>query len=221
LGIDSIKQIVDFVSNKYQNGYLSGAEFNLLWAQAENNYYSFLLGPVEQYQPGRPVPRVGLGMSETILAKLQPFIAKNHSATVTSGQLPVPADFERILAIRTMSDGEIVYVEHDRKPAALRDKIDPVTTSAPIYTPYATYWEINPSTVTTVKLDYMKTLPETKWNWSDGSGREIYNPTGSVDPLWRPTEIISIVGRLFLMLGISIKDSELIQYSNKIINTGE
>jgi hypothetical protein len=219
VSIDSIKKLFEFLINKEQGLSLSGAEFNILFRQSEYNYLTFLIGKEEQFTNGRPTPRVGLGLSQGVLAKIQPFI-KATTPTVTSGQVSVPSDFLAMLAMRTTANVEIRYAEHDRKAAYLRDKIDPVADN-PIYTPYSTYWEINPSSLTSVKLEYIGTLPQTTWNYITVNSREVYTSTGSVHPLWKDTEIMAIVGRMLRLTGVNIKDQELIQYANEIKVTGE
>ena len=74
MNINTIREYFDFLVNKYQNGDISGEEFSMLFNDSQLDYFSFLLGLPEQFQYGRPVPRVGIGMGKVVSKSLDPFI---------------------------------------------------------------------------------------------------------------------------------------------------
>jgi hypothetical protein len=64
--------------------------------------------------------------------------------------------------------------------------------------------------------------PPSKWAYTlDANGREIYSSTSSIDPLWKESDMLNIISRILKQFGISVKDNELVQYSENIKNTGE
>jgi hypothetical protein len=218
LNINTIKEAFDYITNKYQKGYTTSDEFNLLFNLYQTNYYSFLLGHIEQYQYGRSVPRVGGNMTEDIETKLSPFIKTNDALAVTLGKATKPTDFTKLIAMRTSDDKPCFRVKHDRKGSRLKSVI--LTASEdPYYVDYNTYWEV---AGTTVKIDYYPDKPDdVTWGYTDSAGREIYDSNTSTDPLWHDTEIVPILGRMLKATGIVLDDGQILQYAQSVINTGE
>lgn len=222
MNINTIKEWFDFICNSYQKGNVNGDEFNLLFNQNQLNYYDFLIGHVEQFQPGRPVTRVGLGV-ENIMTKLSPFI-KSATVAVTAQQAPKPSTgnkFARLIAMYDGSGNKIDRVEHDRKAGRVGSTVLPPV-SNPFYVEYGSYWEIYPSALTSIKIDYLPQKPDdAEWGFDDSSGREVYDADASTDPLWYDTEIAAILGRMFKSMGVVLDDGQILGYGQSIINAGE
>ena len=211
-------QFFQFILNKYQDGFVNGDEFTLLFNQAQDNYYDFLIGHVEQYQPGRPVPRIGMNMTETVSSKLAPFLKREVASAVTSQQVSKPQDFYRLIAFRDTDDNQIDRVEHDRK--AYRRKSAVVVT--PFYVDYDTYWEVLPDTVSAVNYEYYSKQPRAvTWAYTDVSGREVYDQVNSIDPLWGNADIYAIVARMLKPMGVRIDDVQVQNFAESVIQKGE
>lgn len=211
-------QFFQFILNKYQDGFVNGDEFTLLFNQAQDNYYDFLIGHVEQYQPGRPVPRIGMNITETVSSKLAPFLKREVASAVASQQVSKPQDFYRLIAFRDTDDNQIDRVEHDRK--AYRRKSVVVVT--PFYVDYDTYWEVWPDTVSAVNYEYYPKQPRAvKWAYTDVSGREVYDQVNSVDPLWGNADIYAIVARMLKPMGVRIDDVQVQNFAESVIQKGE
>ncbi len=210
--------LYQFILNKYQDGYFSGDEFTLLFNQAQNNYYDFLLGHVEQYQYGRPVPRVGINMTEQVSYKLAPFLKYEPSGVPATQQVSKPSDFGRLLAMRTDGEIELQRVEHDRKAY----RIGSVVNKTPFYVEYAGYWEVWPATVAGVKYEYYPDSPDAvKWGYTTTSGREVYDEPTSVNPKWKDVDVFSILARMLKMSGVRIDDQQVVQFAESVIQRGE
>ncbi len=225
MNIDTIKKWFDFVCNKSQKGYVSGDEFNNLFHQSQLSYYDFLIGHVEQYQPGRPIPRIGLGMTESVSTKLSPFIS-NTTVSVTSQQANKPANFGRLVAMYDANNKQIDRVEHDRRGGRISSVVLPVSNN-PFYVEYNTFWQVWPTAISEVRVDWLPQKPDdARWGYVTTSGREAYAPTGgtngvSIDPKWYDTEIAAILARMFKAMGVSIDDAQIINYGQSVINAGD
>lgn len=216
MNIDNIKQLFELIANVYQKGRISGDEFNLLFNTAQTNYYDFLIGHVEQYQPNFSKPRVGISMTEDITTKLSPFI-KVASVSVASSQATKPSDFGRLVAMRGTGNREVDRVEHDKKGGRATSSL---LASRPFYVEYSTYWEV--FNETGVNIDYYLGAPDdVKWNYTTTSGREAYTSTGSINPKWRDTEIYAILSRMLKAWGVSVDDGMVYNYANQVIKEGE
>lgn len=220
--IDKVKQIFDFICNTYEKGAnVNGDEFTLLFNVYQTNYYDFLIGHVEQYQYGRPVARVGMNMTESISTKLSPFIKRNKNYAVAGGVANKPSDFGRLIAMRKSDGNQVARVEHDRLASRLNSVVIPPATN-PIYVEFADTWEIYPASTATVDFEYYPTKPDdVKWNYTTASGREVYNSTGSIDPKWKDYDVMAIISRMLNAAGVSVDDGMVMQYSQKLIQSGE
>lgn len=219
--INECKQIFDYVADSVQRGKISGTEFTQLFNMQQNSYYEFLLGKVEQFQYGRSVPRVGVGMSNNITTRLSPFIVKNDTVPVSAFKMQKPADFGRLVYMSGNSDNSYVeLIDHmfkfNRKNSVI------------IGTPYCIeqddYFEVY-NTHVNVTLVYYKNRPDpVNWTFTvDSSYYEVFDDTDPdlADPLWLDMDCYKIIGRMLKVHGISIDDSSLIQYGQGVINTGE
>lgn len=224
MNINTIKEWFDFVTNKYQKGYFSGDEFTALFNRNQLAYYDFLIGHMEQYQPGRPVPRIGLGMTENVTTKLSPFI-RSSTLTVTSQNATKPpaneGGFARLIAMYDSTGKKIDRVEHDRKAGRIESTVL-TPANNPFYVEYATTWQIFPSAITQVRIDYLPSKPDdVVWAYNDTSGREVYTETGSENPLWYDTEITAIMARMLKEVGVVLDDPQISNYGQSVINMGD
>lgn len=219
MNINEIFEYYNFVLNKNQEGYTTGDEFTRLFNQEQNSYYDFLIGHVEQFQYARPVPRVGISMSEHVDSRLAPFLKPISGASVSAQSVTKPGDFYRLAAMRTGTNGKIDRVMHDRLANRIASE---VMAGVPFYVEYADQWMIWPSTVTTVNYEYYPKAPAAAvWGYDTVSGRQVYDAGQSTDPLWSDTEISAILGRMFRKVGIRLADQGLAQLGQTVINTGE
>lgn len=220
-----IKQWFEYIANKYQKGYVTGAEFNLSFNQCQLSYYDFLIGHIEQYQYGRPVPRVGISMTESVTTKLSPFL-KSASPAVAAQLVTKPTGFGRLVAMRTSAEKKVDRVEHDRIAYRLESTVTPQAEN-PFYAEYATNWKVWPSSLTAVNIEYYPQAPdEVRWGYSLTSGREVYAATGgvngdSINPLWHDTEIAAIMARMFKAQGVVLDDAQIMNYGQSVINAGD
>lgn len=210
-----------FIARKNQLESLSPTEFEQSFNSAQRNYYDFLVGRIEQFRYDKPSPRVSLNMSENIVSRLMPF-EKSSTATVTAGLVTKPADFNKLLAMYTPNNWRVYRIEENRFSERYQDSIDPINEENAFYVEQSANWRVYPTTLATVTLKYLPVPTDVVWNYTlDGSGRPVYNSTGSVQPLWYDNDIDEIIARALKILGVSIKEGTLINYGQGVINTGE
>ncbi len=223
---DTPYQILQFLSNKEQMGYLSPDQYNLIINQSQTNYLSFLLGEFQQYQYGRAIAKVELGMNERILQTLAPFIDKPSSLTVTpdgiDGFATYPADYEQIVSMNWgASRKRVRFVQQDSYYSYKNSRIDPVATN-PIYMVSKDGFIVAPSDIGTTYMSYVATPATIVWNSVDNIfGQPIYDPTTSVSPLWYNTDMFQIIVRAAQMLGINLSAQAIEQYATQIKTVGE
>ncbi len=221
MNVNDVYRIMRFIARKNQLESLSPSEFQDSFNTAQRNYYDFLVGRVEQYRYDKAVPRVGLAMTDNVVSRLMPF-QMSATVLVTSGSAPKPMDFNKLMSMTSANNYSIQRIEDNRVADRIQDSIDPVTEANAFFVESTASWTIYPSTLASVKIKYLKLPINIVWGYTlDGSGRPVYSPGASTDPLWMDNDIDEIIARACKILGISIKENALVSYGQSVINTGE
>lgn len=222
--VDQCYSILRFIVRKNQLGSLSPSDFQYAFNTAQRNYYDLLVGRIEQYQYGRPVPRIGLSMTDNVVSRLMPFQISAIGA-VSTGVISKPSDFNKLLAMYTPNSYRVYRVEENGFAERFQDSIDPINEANAFYVEQSSGWRIYPSDGTTipyVNLKYLKIPVDVIWNYVlDGSGRPVYNISGSQDPLWYNNDIDEILARAAKIIGVSLKEPILTQFGEQVIAKGE
>ena len=219
--VDDLYRQLRLICRKNQLGSLSPSDFNDAVSIAQNNYYDFLVGRLEQYRYDRPIPRVGLNMTDNVTSRLSPFLTSS-TVTVSSGKITKPTGFNKLAAMLTPNNYRLYRIDYNRLPERLSDSIDPIDEENAFFVEEGTDFLIYPTTLPEITLKYYVVPTPLKWNYTtDGSGRPVYNPTGSVQPLWLTNDIDEIIGRAAKIIGVSLKDGTAMQFGESVIQKGE
>lgn len=224
--IKRVKEIIDDLSNKEQLGYLSGAEFNNLFRISELSHFNFLLGNPTQYSPGRPVPRVGLGMTKAIDERLAPFrVTIEYNIFGDDSKFDKPVDLVAIEAINGDDGTPICPVTHAALGRLLKSSVWDLREN-PVYCDYDTYIQVfhpdlSDASFGFITITGITTPPESIWAYTVDGDIETYSPTGSIDPWWLDSDIYRIIGIMCKHVGIKLQDGVLMQSGQSIINQGE
>lgn len=228
--VDVMYRLIQYAINKNQSGYVSPADFNLIINQGQLLYLNFLIGEPEQYQPGRPVPKVSLSLTETVRQILTAFIDPLSTLNIDStGLAAYPTGFQRVDAIlkNDLSD-RIKFVHQDFLWSNLKSRIDPVLTN-PFYLlesggfrfyPNDTYNGVG-NGITAAKISFVKTPPPILWSSVAGSDPAVYSPGTSDDPVWYDLDCYEVIARALRMVGVNLQASVVSQYAEEIKNNGE
>lgn len=215
-----VYELMLFIIKKNKNGSLSPDEFNLNINIAQKSYVSFLLGPFQYYQDGRPIARVELGNNGVIRERLSPFIGVPVSLTVDStiGVAPYPEDYIATDAMYyTDTMKRVKCIGQDRLDSHLNSVIDPISDN-PVYLFVSTGYLFYPNNITGVKLSYIKTPPDIVYAIDDNGN---YDPANSDAPLWSELDIMEIVVRALQRVGVNLQSGNIQQYSQLIKQTGQ
>lgn len=223
-------QFIQFLIRKNQTGNVTPTEYQLAYNTAQRDYYDMLLGRVEQFQYGKPVARIGLGMSSKIAKDLAPFKKTNITINVTGatppyggGQAAYPNDFHFLAAMFDTTYRKVERIDDTKIAARLNSKINPLTdTSSPFYVESANAWSIYPAGVSQVIINYYRLPVSVVWGYTTNSnGRAVYDPNSSVQPEWDDPSNDEILGRAIRLMGISFSDEEKVKFGEEVINRGE
>lgn len=221
MNVNEVYQLILFIVNKNQNGYISPDEFNLIINQAQVSYMDYLAGQFQQYQAGRPIPTVQWGNNETTRQRVTPFIYNELLAVDSQGFAAYPTDFLITDTVWTSSMGKVKFVQQDYLANYLSSRITPVADN-PIYLAEREGFRVYPNDIGTIKVNYIKKPTTIVFGYTlDGDGLPVYNPATSVDPQWQELDLLEIISRALRMISENLKDVSVGRYANEITKTGQ
>lgn len=222
MNIDDVYKVVSYMVDKYQGAYLSPNDFNLAINTAQRQYLNFLTGETAEFSQGRTNKFTG-GFSNDVTTggSLTNFL-KEDTLTITNQLAPQPSDFYKISAMRTIDTPPDNYavrrVGADKIYAYVGNSIDAPTLTEPIYTEIGTNFKFFPSTLTSAKIIYFKIPAEAKWAYT---GDLVYDAVNSVQLEWPLNDYNDIIYRTLGIIGINLKDGDLIRVSQTVKNDGQ
>jgi hypothetical protein len=212
---------VEFLINKSQSLNLTPDNFFYAWNSEQRMYMSDLLGRFQARNTGKTGANTGLLENETILTKLAPFTTP-VTLTVTAGNATKPSDFIYGLALR-INDKEVYMIKKGQIQSVVNSVIDPpsITDNKYYGTEYLGYYQLFPSAVTSVALDYIADVRDVVYaTIPDGNGRPVYDPGSSIQPQWDSLSLIEVTKRTLKSLGVHYTSQDFEQFGNSVINTG-
>jgi hypothetical protein len=222
LTIDYLYKFCLNLIKKNQSGGITAVEFGFQWNAAQSAYMSDLLGRFQARSNGKEGNNTGLIQNETIMTKLTPFTI-SYSLPIVTGVGAKPADFLYTLALR-INNAPVFQVNKDALWAMLDDVIDPPseTEDCYYYTEYGNNYKFYPATVTQADMDYIQSPPDVLWAFIlDGSGRQVYDPSNSVQSKWDDLSNREVTERMLKTIGVSFKDQDFAGFGQSVQLTGE
>lgn len=222
MDINQVYELVQFASNKNQNGYLTPYQFNLIINQAQNSYLDYLLGEYQKYQIRRPIAVVQFGENERIRQSISPLIYGTVLNIDSTGLAPYPSDYEFNDAMWSLYGfNNIKFIQQDRLDSYYHSVIDPIVTN-PVYLINDYGFQFYPVNLQFARMSYVRTPPTMTWAYVEYVvGQPIYDPLNSVDPVWSNTDIYNILVRAMQLLGVNLQLPVLMQYSEQIKAGGQ
>lgn len=216
---NEIYQEVQNLAQKAQHGVITPQEFNEYASLASLDLFNERLGSSrDYYKLGKAMPKTSSGMNKDIDQSLRPFLVPDYSIAVSSGLANLPPDCEYIDSILYINT-PVKWVPKDKEGDYINSTIDVPDSSYPIYIDLSTQVKILPSGLTPIKLSYYKTPASIVWNYTLVSGRPVYSPTGTVNFEWYASDKTALIMRILGYIGISIRETELVNYSAQEENT--
>jgi hypothetical protein len=221
MNINEVYKLVSYLVDKYQGTYLSPDDFNMVVNMAQNQYLSFLTD--DTGSPSRnPKNPVGMSTSAIVADTLSGFLTESTIA-VASQLASKPADLYKTVAIRTTDDNYAIrFVASDRVASYIDNAIDAPTTTEPIYYELGSNYKVYPNTVTSIKVSYIKVPQTLKWAYTGGLTYDAANsvPANNAALEWGDTDVYEIIYRTIGIIGINLKDGDLMRAAQLIKNDG-
>lgn len=220
---DTVYQIMLFsVAKNLQHGYLSPDDFNLTINTAQDQYLDYLLGQYQKYQPTRPFSPVSFSDNQRVRTSVAPLIYGTFLPIDGTGLANYPSDFEQVDAMWSAYGlYRIRFTQQDQLWSKYRSVIDPVDAN-PLYTMKQEGFQFYPTNLSQAKMSYVRTPPPIHWGYNlDGNGLPVYNQALSQDPIWAETDIMQVIIRALLIVGVNLQFNVVMGYANQIKQGGQ
>lgn len=236
ISIDTLKQYVDYISNKEQSGNnYSPKQFNMLVSRAVDDIERWLIGLVAQYSPSEPLPAVAYDLTQKVKDDLR-FLKNTVVLSIDSnGFMTIPEDYIYLASIayrRVENNCEtgtpdvdfipVEVVSDDNWSGRLSNAIKKPTHEFPACNFHdKTRVLFSPKDLSSVSFSYLKKMAAPVWAYIlDDNDNAIYDASGSTD-IDLPEILLNDVSRIIVgYMGINIREDQLIQYSELLKSKG-
>ena len=221
ISVDEVYTTVQRLLGKGQQGYLSPIDFNSFAQLANIALFRKMYGSPNKYAQGQPLPAINYASTQYISESLAKFIVPDTALTLTNGIAELPTDLIHTININSTNGiGRVTVkrVEHDRVYQWLNSSIDSPDTEFPIYVELNDELQFYPSTITGVKISYLREPAKPIWAYTLVSGRPSYDAGNSTDFEWDSNEFDWLVYKILQLAGVSIQDQTDITMGGGLIN---
>lgn len=228
MNVDYAYKYILWQMNKNQAGSVSATEFGYLYNSEQLAFTNDLLGAWQRNNNSKQGNLTGLIENQTILNKLAPCTLEVLLEFV-NGYAKAPIDYLYNLGL-LRNDYKMFYLTKDQIFNLKNDVIDTpsVATNTYYFTDLFTsvlsasnerHFYSFPEISGTAKLWYIEKPTDVIWNYTITGGKQVYNPIGSVDPIWDDVTAQEICNRCLKKLGVHFKDGDFVNYGNSVIQT--
>lgn len=227
MDVNQVYVLMQYVVGKnIQQGYLSPDDFYTVINQAQNQYTDYLLGEYQKYQAGRPIAVVEFSGNERIRESISPLIYNTIlPINATTGIASRPSDFEYVDQMWSIyGNYNIRFAQQERYFAYKDSEIDPVVEN-PVYLirhEGFQFFPVRPYGHNQAAMSYVRNPPSIVWGYVlDSNGIPVWNPATSQNPVWGVSDMMNIISRALLMVGVNLDFKQVLAYSNEIKNGGQ
>ena len=228
ISVDKVYRKVLAILNKESRGFLTPDEFNRISSQVQldllDKAFHDYNRAVARETMGRGAQGYG-DIPKKIQDRIDPFYTTN-SITLTSGVGSLPtvtvdsytrSNVYNIVRVTTQDNNSLNTTEVDRVEKSklsylLSSSITAPSTIFPVYYITGTNINVNPSTLSSVSMDYISIPSDPVWNSEvDSNGALTYTATGSTDFTLHSSSEVDLVLGVLRYAGVIIKDPSVIQ----------
>lgn len=230
--IDEVYKIVTYLVDKYQGTYISPEDFNNVINMAQYQYMESIVDGTGNINSNNAKSPSGLISNSAVSDKLSKFyteVALTVSTTpgVLLGTAPKPVGMWTATSVRTSANRPVKKVFDDNLATHLSNPIDAPSVSDPVYMEVGNTFKFYPTNLASPILGYIKTPNKMVWAYtgdlvySSGGGVGVTPNSGSVQPEWGDNDMIEIIYIAVGIIGIPLKDGDLIRVSQTLKNQGQ
>jgi hypothetical protein len=217
ININEVKEFVNFVMNKNLNGAYTPKGFNQAIKVANLELFDELRGgKYSTYQPGRPVPIIGMEQNSTISEELDVF-ANNASITLTSGVGDLPSDHIQTLSLTSTNGYAIEWVRREDFDKIVKDPIDTPLEEEAIYKHHgAKKIKTSPSSIGPLAVSYLRAPATPVWGYTVSGSVATYNGVTSTNFEWNSTAFVALCAKILSYLGVNLSNEQIVGFSENM-----
>jgi len=228
ISVDKVYRKVLAILNKESRGFLTPDEFNRISSQVQLDLLDKAFHDYNRAVARETIGRGAQGygdITKKIQDRIDPFYTTN-SITLTNGVGSLPtvtvdsytrSNVYNIVRVTTQDNNSLNTTEVDRVEKSklsylLSSSITAPSTTFPVYYITGTNINVNPSTISSVSMDYISIPSDPVWNSeADSNGALTYTATGSTDFTLHSSSEVDLVLGVLRYAGVIIKDPSVIQ----------
>lgn len=240
ININDMRDFILFVANKSGRAILpTPSQFNSYVNRAVAEYTTQMFGNPQEYQPGRPIPKVSYELTQEIKDRLRHLKEVRDMLVNTEGKIMIPdgstvvdrngqvcPDYLHLTLLLgsyfiqgsgtiTEKHVPIEVVSDDELSLLLTSELVEPTVKYPVANIEGAYLKIYPTTFQYVKMTYLRQPNTAKWSYTVQNNRPVYDPATSVD-IDAPKEAFNTIAMMVLsFLGVSMRESDLVGYAEQ------
>jgi hypothetical protein len=213
--INSVRATVLSVANKNNFGYITPEDFNLYAKQAQIDLFEDYFYQYNQWIVKQNARVSGSGFAD-IVKNIEDVINIFVSESTISSPFTLPSDLYFINRVR-YGNKEVDRVSHDKILMLNSSNLTAPSLLFPAYTSEANRINIYPDTISSLKVQYIRSPKDPKWTYSSLSGGEPMFNQSAVD--YQDFELPlrdepNLVAKILEYAGVSIREPELNVFGN-------
>ena len=215
ISVDRVYRKVLAILNKESRGFLTPDEFSKIASQAQLDLLDKAFHDYNRAVLRESAGRTGDGYADIpkkIQDRIDPvYSAETISLTGGTGTLPTFYNIINVSVEKTMLTN-IERVEKSKLNFLLSSPLTAPSTTFPIYYITGSTITVNPSSFTSVRMDYVSVPSDPVWNSTvDANGALTYDATDSIDFTLHASSEVDLVLEILRYTGVVIKDPSVIQ----------
>ena len=215
ISVDRVYRKVLAILNKESRGFLTPDEFSKIGSQAQLDLLDKAFHDYNRAITRESVGRTGVGYADIpkkIQDRIDPFYATSV-VTLTSGVGTLPTFYNIInVSVEKTMLTNVERVEKSKLNFLLSSPLTAPSTTFPIYYITGSTITVNPSSLTSVLVDYVSVPTDPVWNSTvDSNGALTFTSDGAVDFTLHSSSEVDLVLEILRYTGVVIKDPSVIQ----------
>jgi len=205
--IDEVYQLVNYISDKNGRGYLPPAKFNLLAKTCQLEFISTRLGNLRN-------PRPAYKSNRRVDVDLRPFLYGPITIPINSGgNFVYPSGFMWPDSWQKTDFTQITEIQSDEYPFIKNNAILPPTSDYPYIIFNNPYGFIDPYSIGSFKLQYIKYPDDPIWGYTIANDVEVYNPATTTDFTLGLISMMDITVLILEKVGINLNKDSVTAYA--------
>jgi hypothetical protein len=213
MNINEAYTLCNYICNKNQTGNTFNPEqFNLVAKVAQLDFISKRLGNLKTLNQG--VPPFGYKSNRKVDEDLRPLVTGPLPISIEygTGLFMYPYGYMWPDSVHKQDFSRIYEVGSDQYPTVKHSTVIPPSSDYPVVVHRGVYGFIDPYTIGTFAMSYVKSPPEPRWGYTMNGNTPVWNPTTSVDFAVNPytNAHFEIVLGMLSMVGVNLQMADLI-----------